>query len=98
MEFTVGQELRFKSVISLNLWVDSIYPAGQLGYKEPHIRLKINSFSFDVPFSVARELFEDNSIPLPTQIEPEVKPVDVEPKIILKKKRVVKKKKADKNA
>jgi|TARA_R100001163_G_scaffold23308_1_gene19595 hypothetical protein len=93
MEFTSGQELRFKSNVGLNLWVDSIFPAGQLGYKESHIRVKINSYVFDVPFSTANQIFESNVVPL--EPEPEVKPVDVEPKIILKKKRTARKKKSD---
>ncbi len=90
MKFNVGSELRFKRNIKLNLWVDSIYPAGQLDYKEDHIRVKIDNFIFDVPFRTAQVIFESNVVPL--EPEPEVKPVEVEPKIVLKKKRTSRKK------
>ncbi|MAF36912.1 hypothetical protein CL622_07380 [archaeon] len=62
MEYSAGQELRFRKDIELNLWVDSIFPAGQLGYKETHIRVKIDGFILDIPVSAASKILEDNAV------------------------------------
>lgn len=57
MEYRAGQQLNFKKDIPLNVWVDCIMPAGQMGYKETHLRIKLNEYSMDMPISSISKLF-----------------------------------------
>ena len=62
MDYRAGQQLSFKKDISLNVWVDCIMPAGQMGYKETHLRIKLNEYSMDMPVSAINNLFTNQII------------------------------------
>jgi hypothetical protein len=57
MKYQAGQQLSFKKDIPLNVWVDCIMPAGQMGYKETHLKIKLNEYSMDMPISSISKLF-----------------------------------------
>ena len=61
MPFTYGQNLKFKSNIPLCTWVSSIMPKGQCGMSEDHIAVQIDVAKFQIPMSVAEQLFVDAS-------------------------------------
>ena len=82
MEYKAGQQLNFKKDIPLNVWVDCIMPAGQMGYKETHLRIKLNEYSMDMPLSSITKLFT-------TEI--------IEQKTTVTQKKTVKKKTPDEN-
>ena len=71
MEYRVGQELRFKKDIAINLWVDSIQPAGQMGLKKTHLKIYINDFALSVPIDMVSELFTTDII------EEEIKDIEI---------------------
>ncbi len=62
MPFTYGQNLKFRSHIPLCTWVSSIMPKGQCGMKEDHIAVQIDVAKFQIPMSVAEQLFIDASV------------------------------------
>ena len=71
MEYRVGQELRFKKDIAINVWVDSIQPAGQMGLKKTHLKIYINDFALSVPIDMVSELFTTDII------EEEIKDIEI---------------------
>lgn len=89
MEYEVGQELQFRKNIGINVWVDGILPAGQMGLKKTHLRVCINKFHVDLPLDSVSELFEEKK----EIVEPEI----IEEVVVLSdpkpKKRVRRKKK-----
>ena len=92
MEVKNGQLLRFKKNIDISVWVDCLLPAGQMGLKENHARIKINSFSLDMPVREVENLFVD-------AVEEDKKgPINSEPEVIVEikmpRKKAVRKKKS----
>lgn len=57
MEYAYGQPLKLKSDIQLKFYVDGIYPAGQLGYTEPHYKILFDDASLIIAESLAKNLF-----------------------------------------
>lgn len=85
MDIRNGQILRFKKDISLNVWVDCLLPAGQMGFLENHVRIKINNMALDIPVREVDNLFVD-------AVEEDKKgPINSEPEVIIELKRPRKK-------
>jgi hypothetical protein len=57
MNFVYGQPLQLRDDINLNFYVDGIYPAGQLGYAEPHYKIMFDEAPMVIPHSMAVVLF-----------------------------------------
>ena len=58
MKYEYGQALKLRDDIKLKFYVDGIYPAGQLGYKEPHYKILFDEASLIIAESLAGILFE----------------------------------------
>ena len=86
MEYRVGQELRFKKDIPINLWVDSILPAGQMGLKKTHLKIYINEFALSVPLDMVSELFTTDII------EEEIKDIEIAASSAIKELEITSKK------
>tara|TARA_R110000824_G_scaffold300762_5_gene488799 strand:+ start:3115 stop:3396 length:282 start_codon:yes stop_codon:yes gene_type:complete len=90
MEVRNGQILRFKKEINISVWVDCLLPAGQMGFLENYVRIKINSMALDIPVREVENLFVD------AVEEDEKGEINSEPEVVigLKKprKKVVRKK------
>ena len=91
MEVRNGQILRFKKDIDLSVWVDCLLPAGQMGFLENHVRIKINSMALDIPVREVENLFVD-------AVEEDAKgPINSEPEFVIElkkpRKKAVRKKK-----
>lgn len=79
MLYEYGQALQLKKDIRLKFYVDGIYPAGQLGYKEPHYKILFDEASLIIAESLAGVLFDEKvleeiieQIDTPQKKEPEV--------------------------
>lgn len=59
MKFKYGQPLQLKDDIKLKFYVDAIYPAGQLGYQEPHYKILFDDANLVIAESLALVLFEE---------------------------------------
>ena len=100
MAFKYGDALRFKKNIPISTWVNGIYPKGQLGMIENHIGIQINNAKFQIPFSLAEQLFEldipEEKIVIPNEdsvIAEDLKKVDLEiQEAVLKVEKTIKKK------
>lgn len=58
MKYEYGQALKLRDDIKLKFYVDGIYPAGQMGYKEPHYKILFDEASLIIAESLASVLFE----------------------------------------
>lgn len=58
MKYEYGQALKLRDDIKLKFYVDGIYPAGQMGYKEPHYKILFDEASLIIAESLAGILFE----------------------------------------
>tara|TARA_R100000808_G_scaffold8880_1_gene24793 strand:+ start:8973 stop:9359 length:387 start_codon:yes stop_codon:yes gene_type:complete len=58
MKYEYGQALKLRDDIQLKFYVDGIYPAGQMGYKEPHYKILFDEASLIIAESLAGILFE----------------------------------------
>ena len=58
MKYEYGQALKLRDDIKLKFYVDGIYPAGQMGYKEPHYKILFDEASLIIAQSLAGILFE----------------------------------------
>ena len=59
MKFIYGKPLKLKDDIKLKFYVDAIYPAGQLGYQEPHYKILFDEAYLVIAESLAKVLFEE---------------------------------------
>ena len=59
MKFKYGQPLKLKDDIKLKFYVDAIYPAGQLGYQEPHYKILFDDANLIIAESLALVLFQE---------------------------------------
>ena len=62
MKYEYGQALQLRDDIQLKFYVDGIYPAGQLGYKEPHYKILFDEASLVIAESLASVLFEKKTL------------------------------------
>ena len=62
MKFEYGQPLKLKDDIKLKFYVDAIYPAGQLGYSEPHYKILFDEANLVIAESLAKVLFEEKVV------------------------------------
>ena len=98
MKYEYGQALQLRDDIQLKFYVDGIYPAGQMGYKEPHYKILFDEASLIIAESLASVLFEKKTlkditdrVDTPQNKEPEktqvpLKKMNKEDKIIKVKK------------
>tara|TARA_R110000824_G_scaffold40296_2_gene120997 strand:- start:2863 stop:3096 length:234 start_codon:yes stop_codon:yes gene_type:complete len=59
VEYKTGQLLKFKKNIDVNVWVDCVLPAGQMGLLETHARIRMDEIAIDIPFKLIKNLFVD---------------------------------------
>tara|TARA_R100000278_G_C5431100_1_gene150153 strand:+ start:211 stop:597 length:387 start_codon:yes stop_codon:yes gene_type:complete len=62
MKYEYGQALQLRDDIQLKFYVDGIYPAGQLGYKETHYKILFDEASLIIAESLASVLFEKKTL------------------------------------
>jgi hypothetical protein len=62
MELRYGQAIQLKKDIDLSFYCDGILPAGQMGYKETHYKIKFDQATIILPQSLVSELFEEYKI------------------------------------
>lgn len=62
MKYEYGQALQLRDDIQLKFYVDGIYPAGQMGYKEPHYKILFDEASLIIAESLASVLFEKKTL------------------------------------
>ena len=62
MKFEYGKPLKLRDDIKLKFYVDAIYPAGQLGYSEPHYKILFDDANLVIAESLARVLFEEKVV------------------------------------
>lgn len=62
MKFEYGKPLKLRDDIKLKFYVDGIYPAGQLGYTEPHYKILFDEASLVISDSLAKVLFEEKVV------------------------------------
>ena len=58
MSYHYGQSLQLRKDITLNFYVDGIFPAGQLGYTETYYKLKFDEADIVMAGSLVEKLFE----------------------------------------
>jgi hypothetical protein len=80
MKYEYGQALQLRDDIQLKFYVDGIYPAGQMGYKEPHYKILFDEASLIIAESLASVLFEKKTL---EQITDRVDTPKVEPVVPL---------------
>ena len=58
MSYNYGQSLQLRKDVTLNFYVDGIFPAGQLGYTETYYKLKFDEADMIMAESLVKKLFE----------------------------------------
>ena len=81
MKYEYGQALQLRDDIQLKFYVDGIYPAGQMGYKEPHYKILFDEASLIIAESLASVLFEKKTL---QEITDRVDTPKVEPAVPLR--------------
>ncbi len=71
MKCIYGKPLKLKDDIKLKFYVDAIYPAGQLGYQEPHYKILFDEAYLVIAESLAKVLFEEKVVNNSHTKEPE---------------------------
>lgn len=71
MELEYGQRLELLKDVNLVFLCDGILPAGQMGYKEKHYKIRFDQASLILPESLVSQLFKIYEVVEPV-IEPEI--------------------------
>lgn len=77
MELEYGQRLELLKDVNLVFLCDGILPAGQMGYKEKHYKIRFDQASLILPESLVSQLFKIYEVVEPV-IEPEIVVEEVE--------------------